>query len=128
MKGSILKIISGMVAMLLIFAGGCSRQRQEVTEGKKILLCWSGYCYPVYDKFRAEESKKFEKENPNVIVRYEPIPLQYDSKILTRLASNTAPDMFFARDLSTYISKETLVDLTEWYNQIKTISKTSILL
>jgi len=99
---------------------GCSTQPGEEKEDK-ILIRWSGYAYPAYDKFRSEESKKFEAEKPNVAVKYEPIPggMRYDSKLLTQLAGNTAPDMFFSADLSSYISKNALVDLTEWYEEDK---------
>ncbi|MBI4282942.1 MAG: sugar ABC transporter substrate-binding protein [Chloroflexi bacterium] len=113
--------MSGLVILISMLGGCSSEQGKAGKEGKdKILLRWSGYGYQVYDKFRSEESKKFEVENPDVLVKYEPIPGgAYDSKLLTQIASNTAPDMFFAVDLNTYISKNTLVDLTEWYQEDK---------
>ncbi|MCD6218757.1 sugar ABC transporter substrate-binding protein [Candidatus Calescamantes bacterium] len=97
------------------FLSSCARNRGE----EKILLRWSADAYPVYDKFRAEESKKFEKLHPEVTVRYEPIPGGVGSRILTQIAGRTAPDMFVAGDLNTYISKGALIDLTDWYEEDK---------
>ncbi len=103
----------GLVILISLLAG-CSTEQG----GKgKIILRWSGYSYPVYNKFRSEQSKFFEKSHPHVIVKYQPVTGQYNSKLLTQLASNTAPDVFFAADLSTYISKNALVDLTKWYQE-----------
>ncbi len=108
----------GLVILISLFAG-CSTERGKERKNK-ILLRWSGYSWQVYNKFRSEESKKFERENPNVIVKYEPIAGgNYKSKLLTQIASNTAPDMFFVPDLSTYISKNALVNLTQWYEEDK---------
>lgn len=92
---------------------GCNNPSNRRTE-EKYMLRWAGYGYPVYDKFRSEESKKFEQIHPEVSVRYEPIPKEYRSKILMQLASGTAPDMFFAFELSEFITKGTLVDITAW--------------
>jgi len=104
--------------MLICLFTGCSTEPGRENKDK-VLLRWAGYSYPGYDKFRSEESKKFEKENPNVIVKYEPVTGVYDSKLLTQIAGNTAPDMFFSADLSTYIAKNALVDLTQWYEEDK---------
>ena len=62
--------LSVVLLASIITMVGCGRKK--VGEGK-IVLHWSGYAYPIYDKFRAEESKKFEAEHPEVIVKYEPI-------------------------------------------------------
>lgn len=107
----------GLVILVSLLTG-CSTQPGKEREGK-ILLRWSGYAFPVYDKFRRDESKNFEKENPEVVVRYEPEAGKYVGKLLTQIASNTAPDVFLVSDLSTYISKNTLVDLTDWYEEDK---------
>lgn len=61
----------------------------------KIVIRWTGYSYPVYDKFREEESKKFEKLHPDILVKYEPITSDYKPKLLTQIAGGNAPDLFF---------------------------------
>ncbi|NOX96588.1 MAG: sugar ABC transporter substrate-binding protein [Nitrospirae bacterium] len=107
----------GLVILLSLFTTACSNKPGKE---KKIVLRWSGYSYPVYNKFRKEESNKFTEEHPDVTVRYEPIVrLRYDNKLLTQIAGKTAPDMFFIPDLSTYISKNSLMDLTDWYEKDK---------
>lgn len=108
----IICVVAGVILVILIY--GCSRNKQEAKE-KKILLRWSGYAYPVYDNFRFSESKKFEQDNPGIMVKYEPITGDFNTKILTQMASNTAPDLFFVPDLNQFISKRVLVDLTDWY-------------
>jgi len=115
MSKLLLKML-GLVILVGLLAGCSTKQGKE-----KIILRWSGYSYPVYNKFRNEQSQLFEKSHPQVIVRYEPVSggQQYKSKLLTELASNTAPDVFFAADLSTYISKNALVNLTKWYQEDK---------
>ena len=125
------KFISGLVPSKKIFVGkiiffggvllillvGCARKSKK---SDKILLRWMGYGYRVYDKVRTEESKKFAKIYPNVIVKYEPVyASDFRSKILTEISGGSGPDLFFARDLQSYISKGTLVDLSNWIRQDK---------
>ncbi len=104
----------------MIYISGC--RKPETKEGGKILLRWSAYGYEAYDKFRYEYSKKFEKINPNVKVKYEPIVGDYASKILTQLASNTAPDIFFIPDgvgPTDLAKKGALLDLTRYIERDK---------
>jgi len=100
-----------LLCSILCFSG-CARQESK----GKIELKWSGYAYPAYDKFRSEESKKFEKIHPEVVVKYEPVPGDFRSKILTQLAGGTAPDVFFVPlgDISGFAKRGTLVDLTPY--------------
>lgn len=117
------KIITGLILTSLMSSMffGCTT-REPAKEKKKIILKWSGYGYPLYDKFRVEESKKFESEHPEVIVKYEPIAgAGYASKILTQIAGGTAPDMFFIPgdnpiDLA---QKGALLDLTDYVERDK---------
>ncbi|MBI4242569.1 MAG: sugar ABC transporter substrate-binding protein [Planctomycetes bacterium] len=115
-----MRILAQTLAVMTIIGliVSCSKESGK-DKGDRIILRWSGYGYPVYDKFRSEESKKFEIKHPDVIVKYEPVPGGYEGKLLTQLASNTAPDVFFADDLGTYISKNALADLTGWYEEDK---------
>ncbi|MCK4308345.1 sugar ABC transporter substrate-binding protein [candidate division WOR-3 bacterium] len=109
-------ITIGLIGVLsgALLISGCTKKKEN-----KILLRWSGYAAPVYDKFRMEESKKFEKLYPNVKVRYEPIPGEFDSKLLTQIAGRTAPDIFFAMKLGDYAERGVLVDLTEYVRRDK---------
>ncbi len=94
-----------------ILLPGCS---SKAPNSGKILLRWSGYGAAGYDQWRAEDSKRFEQLHPGIKVKYEPVHQQYQPKILTQLASGTAPDVFFCAELQTYIEKGALVDISEW--------------
>lgn len=117
-KNISIRLITGLVLISIIW--GCSSR--EPGKAKKIILKWSGYSYPVYDKFRAEESRKFEVKHPDVIVKYEPIAGGgYPSKILTQIASGTAPDLFFIPGNSPIdlAKKGVLLDLTDYIERDK---------
>jgi len=57
----------------------------------------------------------FMKNHPNIKVEYTPVPSsQYASKLLTMLAGNAAPDVFFlgATDYRSFAERNVLLDLT----------------
>ncbi|MDF2958605.1 MAG: family carbohydrate transporter substrate-binding protein [Paenibacillus sp.] len=60
--------------------------------------------------------ENFMKKNPNIKVEYTPVPggTQYVSKLLTMLAGNAAPDVFFlgAREYRSFQERNVLLDLT----------------
>lgn len=63
--------------------------------------------------------KAFMEQNPNIKVEYTPVPgAQYSSKLLTMLAGDAAPDVFFlgAEDYRSFQEKNVLLDLTEYFN------------
>ncbi|MBI4243293.1 MAG: sugar ABC transporter substrate-binding protein [Planctomycetes bacterium] len=107
-----------VLCFLVLCIAGCSEKKAK-DEGKKILLRWSGYAFPEYDKFRYEQSALFEKIHPNVKVKYEPITGDYTSKILTEMAGGTAPDIFFVPPIMYYdfIKKRALTDLTDFVKE-----------
>ncbi|MBI4244188.1 MAG: sugar ABC transporter substrate-binding protein [Planctomycetes bacterium] len=92
--GKILALAIYLVLVSVIFLTGCAKLDEE--DARKVVLRYSAYGYPVYDRFREEDARKFEKIHPEVEIRYEPIAGGgYNSKILSQLASDTAPDLFF---------------------------------
>lgn len=118
MKKHLLLIMLMFIMSVLLIANGCRGPKQK----KSIIMRWSGYAYPKYDKFRSEESKKFENMHPEVIVKYEPISGDYNTKILTQIAGGTAPDLFFLSSafLWDYVNRGILCDLTDSVERDKT--------
>ena len=108
------------ICFLIINFLGCGKDRDRENK-KRIRLTWTGYAFPVYDKFRTEESKKFELIHPEIEVKYEPKTGQYIDSILTAIAGGAGPDMFLldANYLVDFISRGTLVDLTDWIEEDK---------
>jgi len=57
----------------------------------------------------------FMEQNPNIKVNYQPVPgAQYAQKLLTMLAGNAAPDVFFlgATEYRSFQERDVLLDLT----------------
>ncbi len=114
-KGMVNKI--AILLLLLTLMVGCS-SRKETKEG--ISLRWSAYGAAGYDEVRMGISKRFEELHPGIKVKYEPVHQEYQPKILSQLASGTAPDVFVvAWNLGTLVSKGTLYDITDWVNEDK---------
>lgn len=109
-----LGLVMVLIALLYLTVG-CVKKK----ETGKIYLRWSGYGAAGYDEWRLEASREFERLYPNIIVKYEPVHQDYQSKIMTQLASNTAPDVFFCADLQSYVNKGTLKDITAWIKRDK---------
>jgi len=56
----------------------------------------------------------FMEKHPNIEVKVESVPDNYDQKLLTALASNTAPDVFMAWNYPLYAPGGKLEDLQPW--------------
>ncbi|MBI4356462.1 MAG: hypothetical protein HY559_01090 [Gammaproteobacteria bacterium] len=68
--------------------------KKEEKANKKVQVRWSGYAFPEHDNFRYEQSAIFEKSRPGVKVKYEPVPGDFTSKILTQLVAGTSQTYF----------------------------------
>ncbi|HMB01251.1 MAG TPA: extracellular solute-binding protein [Spirochaetota bacterium] len=96
-------------------------QRKDTSEQ----LSWSAYSYAKYDKFRKSQSKLFEKHwldetGEKITIDYHPIPSKsFDEKILTMLAGGKAPDIYVVQNVSKYVQKDAIVDLTPFINEDK---------
>jgi multiple sugar transport system substrate-binding protein len=61
----------------------------------------------------------FMEQNQNIEVLYTPVPGdQYATRLLTQLAGNSAPDVFFlgAREYRSFQKRDVLLDLTPYFN------------
>lgn len=73
---------------------------------------------------------QFQKENPNITVEYTTINgTNYASKLMTMMAGNAAPDVFFASTAfyKTVAKKGQLLDLTDYFNKSETLKKDDFL-
>lgn len=59
----------------------------------------------------------FEKENPNIKIKFMHIPQNYFQKIHLLFASSTAPDVIFINNLYLPVYSDKLEDLTEYINK-----------
>ncbi|QYR22216.1 sugar ABC transporter substrate-binding protein [Paenibacillus sp. sptzw28] len=85
----------------------------------KVTLKFMGWeASPLETKSVKKGIEKFMKENPNIKVDYQPVPgAQYTQKLLTMLAGNAAPDVFFlgATDYRAFQKRNVLLDLTTMF-------------
>ncbi|AGE22476.1 MULTISPECIES: ABC transporter substrate-binding protein [Geobacillus] len=121
-KQSIIMII--LLTTFLIVLGGCSsnnKTAQGEGESKTVTLKFMGWeASPLETEAVKKGLQKFMEENPNIRVQYTPIPQsQYSSKLLTMLAGNAAPDVFFlgSEDYRTFQKKGVLLDLTPYFKE-----------
>lgn len=125
MGGHSLKKLNIILALLLIFTvflSACNAGNQttgETDDSNIVTLKFMGWeASPLETKAVKVGLEKFMKENPDIKVEYTPVPqTQYSSKLLTMLAGDAAPDVFFlgAEDYRTFQKKNVLLDLTAYF-------------
>jgi multiple sugar transport system substrate-binding protein len=89
----------------------------NVNNSDKVIIRYSAPGYALYDKIRTDLGEDFQKENPGIITKYEPVTGQaFFEKILTQLASGTEPDVYFMRDftLPEFITRDAFLPLDEF--------------
>lgn len=59
----------------------------------------------------------FMEKHPNIKVKVESVPDNYDQKLLTSLASETAPDVFMAWNYPLYVPGGALEDMQTWVDK-----------
>ncbi|MBI4244046.1 MAG: sugar ABC transporter substrate-binding protein [Planctomycetes bacterium] len=86
-----LELISLVVLMLVIT--GCAVKEDKSRGPKNVNLRFAGGAFKLYDEFRRQQAVEFEKKHPGVKVKYEPVPGEFNAKILTQIAGGVAPDV-----------------------------------
>lgn len=85
---------------------------------KQITLQFMGWeASPLETKSVLQGLELFMQQNPDIKVEYTPVAGDYDAKLLTMMAGNAAPDVFFCR-CATYRDFQKrggLLDLTEYF-------------
>lgn len=95
---------------------------QKKSPDAKYVIRYSAPGFMLYNKIREQLGKDFEKENPGVKTKYEPISGQgYFEKIQTQLAGGTEPDIFFMRDfeMPIFVQKGAILALDEFIQNDK---------
>lgn len=107
----------GILLSLVIL---CFLVSNAVFAQKQITLQFMGWeASPLETQSVKEGLERFMKENPGIKVEYTPVAGDYNAKLLTMMAGNAAPDVFFC-EAGTYRDfqrKGGLLDLTEYVNR-----------
>jgi multiple sugar transport system substrate-binding protein len=119
-----------VVLICALFVTACSgggsegaRTTNSETGGKKeevVTLKFMGWeASPLETEGVKKGLELFMKQNPNIKVEYQPTPggAQYVQKLLTMLAGNAAPDVFFlgAAEYRSFQKRNVLLDLTPMF-------------
>ncbi len=84
-------ILSGLfIASTLVSCGGST---SPSTSGDVVTLTYTTWGSPNELAAQTKAVEEFEKNNPNIKVKLQHIPTDYDTKLATMVAGNTAPDV-----------------------------------
>lgn len=117
------RLIGIMLLLLVLFVGCNSKDSADnsdgdgqAPDGETIELDFMGWeASPLETESVQNGLDQFMEENPDIKVTYTPVPSeQYHSKLLTQLASSSAPDVFFlgSEEYRDFQSRDVLMDLT----------------
>lgn len=91
------KIITSILSVTLIASAlvGCSGSSASTSgaTGDVVNLTYTTWGSPEELKAQTKAIEEFEKKNPNIKVNLQHIPTDYDTKLATMVAGNTAPDV-----------------------------------
>jgi len=94
---NIKKIITSIISVTLITSAlvGCggSSTSTSAANGDVVTLTYTTWGSPDELKAQTKAVEEFEKKNPNIKVNLQHIPTDYDTKLATMVAGNTAPDV-----------------------------------
>ena len=93
-------LLAGISALSML-AGCGSKQTQSAADGSQetVTIRFAGWGEPEEKELYANQIiPAFEKEHPDIKVKYEHIPADFTGKMNVALASGTAPDVFYVGD------------------------------
>ncbi len=114
------KLLLFFVVVCLLAISATTIAQEQVT------LKFMGWeASPLETQSVKEGLEQFMKENPNIKVEYTPVAGDYDAKLLTMMAGNAAPDVFFCRAATyrDFQKRGGLLDLTEYLNREMNINE-----
>lgn len=114
------KTIFSILLIFLILLVSFNVMAEEVT------LKFMGWeASPLETESVKQGLEEFMKQNPNIKVEYTPVAGDYRAKLLTMMAGNAAPDVFFiaADYYNSFQERGVLYDLTEYFNQSMNIEE-----
>jgi multiple sugar transport system substrate-binding protein len=95
--------------------------KEEAASGNVVTLKFMGWeASPLETQSVKQGLESFMKQHPNIKVDYQPVPnTQYPQKLLTMLAGNAAPDVFFlgATEYRAFQKRDVLLDLTTMFQK-----------
>ena len=113
--------VTWLLSVVLLVSLGLSAMAAE-----QVTLQFMGWeASPLETKSVQDGLAQFMKENPHIKVEYTPVAGDYDAKLLTMMAGNAAPDVFFCR-CATYRDFQKrggLLDLTEYVDQSMSVEE-----
>ncbi|UQZ87529.1 putative ABC transporter-binding protein precursor [Paenibacillus konkukensis] len=129
-----LRMASAVLASSLLFTacsnsnagtGGSSADKgaapSKGADGETVTLKFMGWeASPLETQSVKKGLEQFMSQHPNIKVDYQPVPnTQYPQKLLTMLAGNAAPDVFFlgATEYRAFQKRNVLLDLTDNFNK-----------
>lgn len=124
MKKLLAHLICAVLTLSLI--AGCSSgssgtspapaESKDPGGAEKITLTFMGWeASPLETESVTKGIASFEAAYPNIKVNYTPTPGEYAAKLLTMMAGEAAPDVFFmgSGDYNSFITRGVLLDLTD---------------
>lgn len=107
-------VLLAMLAMLL------SLGSTAVAKEKVVLKFMGWEASPLETESVKKGLAEFMKRNPDIVVEYTPVGGDYHAKLLTMVAGNAAPDVFFLSSRGYYREfqkRGVLLDLTDYFNR-----------
>ncbi|OGS20708.1 MAG: hypothetical protein A3J83_00010 [Elusimicrobia bacterium RIFOXYA2_FULL_40_6] len=120
----VLGLSAGLLALCFVLYGCGSREVLKPGQAKLVFAVGGGDMS--YIKLLEQVCRKFEEKNPNIKIQFLPISGQaYNNKLLTMVASNTAPDVFTLDSamVPTFVSKQAILPLDSFMEKDKSFNK-----
>ncbi len=107
--------------LILILIMGVVFGAMVVKAGEQVTIRFMGWeASPLETESVRRGLERFMADNPGIKVEYTPVPGDYHSKLLTMMAGNAAPDVFFlgSRSYRDFVNRRVLLDLTNFFDSI----------
>jgi multiple sugar transport system substrate-binding protein len=112
-------LVGFMVIFLAVLITGCKKKEDKPVAGGDVSLTFMGWeASPLETEAVRNGIAAFEKANPGIKVTYTPTSGDYLAKLVSSIASNSPPDVFFCGSDSyrTLIGRGVLLDITDRFN------------
>ena len=118
MKKLLLVLLVLMMAGALMWANGKSEGGSS-SDGKTVLKFMGWEASPLETESVNNGLAIFEQQNPDLTVEYTPVAGEYAAKLLTMMAGDSAPDVFFiqADNYRPFQKRNVLLDITDKMEQ-----------
>ncbi|MEW6105710.1 MAG: sugar ABC transporter substrate-binding protein, partial [Bacillota bacterium] len=115
MRRHLLRVMCAVLLAMLLSAGSTAVAKE------KVVLKFMGWeASPLETESVKKGLAEFMRRNPDIVVEYTPVGGDYHAKLLTMIAGNAAPDVFFLSVRGYYAEfqkRGILLDLTDYFNK-----------